>query len=282
MTNLQTKIKLADGQMMPLQGLGLYKVTDQDEMDQVVETAWQQGYRLFDTAQLYQNEGNVGQAIKDVGMARSDVFVTTKVAEENQGYDATLRSVEVSLTALQMDYVDLLMVHWPIHQHFFATWQALERLKAEGLVKSLGVSNFDMVQLQYLATQANEMPVVNQIENHPHLSQVALRRFHNEQQIVTQAWAPLGRGTVLAEPVITTLAERYHKSPAQIVLRWHVQNGVSIIPKSSKATRVLENGDIYDFALSDEEIRLIDALNTFQRLGREPAQVYEYGSQYPR
>ena len=282
MMNLQTNVSLADGQTMPLQGLGLYKVTDQAAMDQVVQTAWQQGYRLFDTAQLYQNEQQVGQAIKAVGMDRADVFVTTKVAEENQGYDATLRSVEASLNALQMDYVDLLMVHWPIHQHFFATWQAFERLQAEGMVKSLGVSNFDMVQLQYLATQANVMPVVNQIENHPHLSQVALRRFHKEQDIVTQAWAPLGRGTVLAEPIITTLAERHHKSPAQIVLRWHVQNGVSIIPKSSQPARILENGAIYDFALTDEEMALIDSLNTFQRLGREPAQVYEYGAQYPR
>ena len=282
MMNLKTDVSLADGQTMPLQGLGLYKVTNQSAMDQVVQTAWQQGYRLFDTAQLYQNEQQVGQAIKAVGMDRSDVFVTTKVAEENQGYDATLRSVEASLNALQMDYVDLLMVHWPIHQHFFATWQAFERLQAEGMVKSLGVSNFNMVQLQYLATQANVMPVVNQIENHPHLSQVALRRFNEEQNIITQAWAPLGRGTVLAEPIITTLAERYQKSPAQIVLRWHVQNGVSIIPKSSQPARILENGAIYDFALTDEEMALIDSLNTFQRLGREPAQVYEYGAQYPR
>jgi diketogulonate reductase-like aldo/keto reductase len=266
---------------MPQQGLGLYKVTDQENLTQVVKTAWQTGYRLFDTAQMYQNEAEVGNALQSLDVSREDYFVTTKVAEKNQGYDATLASVEQSLKDLQMDYVDLLMVHWPLHEQFFDTWRAFERLQEEGLVKSLGTSNFGMIHLQYLATQANEMPVVNQIENHPHLVQPELRNFLRENDIVTQAWAPLGRGSVLAEPVIIEIAEKYHKSPAQVVLRWHLANGTSIIPKSVHPQRVIENGDIYDFSLTVEEMITIDNLNNFTRISQEPEQVYERGSQYP-
>lgn len=279
--DITTKLQLADGYQMPQQGLGLYKVTDQENLTQVVKTAWQTGYRLFDTAQMYQNEAEVGNALQSLDVSREDYFVTTKVAEKNQGYDATLASVEQSLKDLQMDYVDLLMVHWPLHEQFFDTWRAFERLQEEGLVKSLGTSNFGMIHLQYLATQANEMPVVNQIENHPHLVQPELRNFLRENDIVTQAWAPLGRGSVLAEPVIIEIAEKYHKSPAQVVLRWHLANGTSIIPKSVHPQRVIENGDIYDFSLTVEEMITIDSLNNFTRISQEPEQVYERGSQYP-
>ncbi len=279
--DITTKLQLADGYQMPQQGLGLYKVTDQENLTQVVKTAWQTGYRLFDTAQMYQNEAEVGNALRSLDVSREDYFVTTKVAEKNQGYDATLASVEQSLKDLQMDYVDLLMVHWPLHEPFFDTWRAFEQLQEEGLVKSLGTSNFGMIHLQYLATQANEMPVVNQIENHPHLVQPELRNFLRENDIVTQAWAPLGRGSVLAEPVIIEIAEKYHKSPAQVVLRWHLANGTSIIPKSVHPQRVIENGDIYDFSLTVEEMMTIDNLNNFTRISQEPEQVYERGSQYP-
>lgn len=279
--DITTKLQLADGYQMPQQGLGLYKVTDQENLTQVVKTAWQTGYRLFDTAQMYQNEAEVGNALQSLDVSREDYFVTTKVAEMNQGYDATLASVEQSLKDLQMDYVDLLMVHWPLHEQFFDTWRAFERLQEEGLVKSIGTSNFGMIHLQYLATQANEMPVVNQIENHPHLVQPELRNFLRENDIVTQAWAPLGRGSVLAEPVIVEIAKKYHKSPAQVVLRWHLANGTSIIPKSVHPQRVIENGDVYDFSLTVEEMMAIANLNNFTRISQEPEQVYERGSQYP-
>lgn len=279
--DITTKLQLADGYQMPQQGLGLYKVTDQENLTQVVKTAWQTGYRLFDTAQMYQNEAEVGNALQSLDVSREDYFVTTKVAEMNQGYDATLASVEQSLKDLQMDYVDLLMVHWPLHEQFFDTWRAFERLQEEGLVKSIGTSNFGMIHLQYLATQANEMPVVNQIENHPHLVQPELRNFLRENDIVTQAWAPLGRGSVLAEPVIVEIAKKYHKSPAQVVLRWHLANGTSIIPKSVHPQRVIENGDVYDFSLTVEEMMAIANLNNFTRISQEPEQVYESGSQYP-
>lgn len=279
--DITTKLQLADGYQMPQQGLGLYKVTDQENLTQVVKTAWQTGYRLFDTAQMYQNEAEVGNALQSLDVSREDYFVTTKVAEMNQGYDATLASVEQSLKDLQMDYVDLLMVHWPLHEQFFDTWRAFERLQEEGLVKSIGTSNFGMIHLQYLATQANEMPVVNQIENHPHLVQPELRNFLRENDIVTQAWAPLGRGSVLAEPVIVEIAKKYHKSPAQVVLRWHLANGTSILPKSVHPQRVIENGDVYDFSLTVEEMMAIANLNNFTRISQEPEQVYERGSQYP-
>lgn len=281
MSDLTTKVTLADGHEMPLQGLGLYKVTSQAELTGVVQSAWESGYRLFDTAQMYKNEGMLGAAIKELSLPRDEMFVTTKVAEANQGYDATLASVEASLRELDMDYVDLLLVHWPLHQHFFETWRALERLKDEGLVKSIGTSNYGMVHLQYLATKANEQPVVNQVENHPHLTQDALLQYHQDNHIVTQAWAPLGRGSVLAEPVIVEIAAKYQKSPAQVVLRWHVQRGTSIIPKSSRPERVVENGNVYDFELTDEEMALITGLNKFERISQEPEQVYERGAQYP-
>ena len=279
--DITTQLQLADGYQMPQQGLGLYKVTDQDNLTEVIKTAWKAGYRLFDTAQMYKNEAEVGQSLRALGMPREDYFVTTKVAEANQGYDKTLASVEQSLKDLQMDYVDLLMVHWPLHEQFFDTWRAFERLQAEGTVKSLGTSNFGMIHLQYLATQANEMPVVNQIENHPHLVQPELRDFLQENNIVTQAWAPLGRGSVLAEPTIVSIAEKYGKSPAQVVLRWHLAHGTSIIPKSVHPQRVIENADIYDFSLTVEEIAVIDALDTYTRISQEPEQVYERGRQYP-
>lgn len=281
MSDLTTKVTLVDGHEMPLQGLGLYKVTSQAELTGVVQSAWESGYRLFDTAQMYKNEGMLGVAIKELSLPRDDMFVTTKVAEANQGYDATLASVEASLRELDMDYVDLLLVHWPLHQRFFETWRAFERLKDERLVKSIGTSNYGMVHLQYLATKANEQPVVNQVENHPHLTQDALLQYHQDNHIVTQAWAPLGRGSVLAEPVIVEIAAKYQKSPAQVVLRWHVQRGTSIIPKSSRPERVVENGNVYDFALTDEEMALITGLNKFERISQEPEQVYERGAQYP-
>ena len=273
-------LKLADGNKMPQEGFGLYKVDGQKTMNNTIKVAFTAGYRLFDTAQLYGNEAEVGTAFKELQIPRDEVFLTTKVAEDNQGYDRTIESVKESLKKLQTDYVDLLLVHWPIERAFFETWRAFEDLKKAGLAKSIGVSNYQMIHLQYLATKAHEMPVVDQIELHPLLTQKPLLKFNHDHQIVTQAWSPLGRGAVLGKEVLEKIAAAHGKSTAQVILRWHLQNGVSFIPKSVHAARIDQNAAIYDFALSVDEMQQIDALNNYQRTGREPELTYEYDRQY--
>ncbi|MCI1974460.1 MAG: aldo/keto reductase [Limosilactobacillus sp.] len=273
-------LTLADGNQIPQEGFGLYKITDQQTMDSSIKTAYETGYRLFDTAQLYKNETEVGQAFKDLNISRENIFVTTKVSEANQGYQSTIDSVKESLRKLQMDYVDLLLVHWPIQRAFFDTWRAFEELKKMGLTKSIGVSNFQIIHLQYLATKANEMPVVDQVELHPRLTQKPLLKYNQEHKIISQAWSPLGRGTVLNIPELKAIADKYGKSTAQIILRWHLQNGVSFIPKSVHPERIKQNADIYDFELSPAEMKQIDNLNQYKRTGREPELTYEYNHQY--
>lgn len=274
------KLPLADGNSMPQLGLGVYQITDQATMDQAVKAAYQAGYRLFDTAQAYQNEAILGQALKNNAIARDQVFLTTKVAEVNQGYRNTLKSVAASLKRLQTDYLDLLLVHWPIHSQFFSTWRAFERLKAEKVVRSIGVSNYHQTHLDYLASQANERPVVNQIENHPYLSQEPLLAYQRQQHIITQAWSPLGRGVALKDPVITKIAQQHQRSVAQIILRWHLQRGLAIIPKSKSPQRIAENAAIFDFDLNADEMTSIARLNQQKRTGNDPEVVYQIEHQY--
>ncbi|MCV3741913.1 aldo/keto reductase [Lentilactobacillus hilgardii] len=279
--NIGSRIELADGNKMPVQGLGVYRMTDEDQLINSVKSAYSDGYRLFDTAQMYGNEAAVGKAIKDLNVKRDEIFITTKIAEENQGYDKVMSSFEDSLKKLQLDYVDLLLVHWPIHTHFFETWRAFEALKEQGLVKSIGTSNYGMLHLQYLATKANDMPVINQLEVHPYLSQQAMVDFDHDNHIVTQAWAPLGRGRIFDDPVIVKIAESHGKSAAQVILRWHLQRGDAFIPKSVHPQRIQQNADIYDFELSDDEMNQVDGLNRNTRISQEPEMVYEIGHQYP-
>lgn len=282
MTDIQSNyLTLADGQKMPQQGFGVYKLTDSTTFTQTIKSAFEDGYRLFDTAQMYNNEADLGVALKALDVDRDDYFITTKVAEKNQGYQSAIDSVKDSLRKLQLDYVNLLLVHWPIHGHFFETWQAFEDMKKEGLTKSIGVSNYGMVHLQYLATQAHELPVVDQLECHPWLSEKPMIEFNNQHHIVTQAWAPLGRGRIFEEPIIKSLAQKYGKSPAQIILRWHLQNGLSFIPKSAHASRIKENADIYDFELTHDDMLKMDSINKNVRISQEPELVYEFNQQYP-
>ena len=282
MTTIQDNwLNLADGQKMPQQGFGVYKLTDPTVFTQTIQSAYDDGYRLFNTAQMYGNEANLGKAIKSLNIDRDDYFITTKVAESNQGYQKAIDSVKESLRKLQLDYVNLLLVHWPINGSFFETWQAFEDMKKDGLTKSIGVSNYGMVHLQYLATQATEMPVVDQLECHPWLSEKPMIDFNNQHHIVTQAWAPLGRGRIFEEPIIQQLAQKYGKTPAQIILRWHFQNGLSFIPKSAHASRIKENADIYDFTLTDQDMAQMDSINKNVRISQEPELVYEFNQQYP-
>lgn len=279
--NIGSRIELADGNKMPVQGLGVYRMTDEDQLINSVKSAYSDGYRLFDTAQMYGNEAAVGKAIKDLNVKRDEIFIATKIAEDNQGYDKVMSSFEDSLKKLQLDYVDLLLVHWSIHTHFFETWRAFEALKEQGLVKSIGTSNYGMLHLQYLATKANDMPVVNQLEVHPYLSQQAMVDFDHDNHIVTQAWAPLGRGRIFDDPVIVKIAESHVKSAAQVILRWHLQRGDAFIPKSVHPQRIQQNADIYDFELSNDEMNQVDGLNRNTRISQEPEMVYEFGHQYP-
>ncbi|QLL70680.1 aldo/keto reductase [Lactobacillus sp. 3B(2020)] len=283
MTTIQDHwLTLADGNKMPQEGLGTYKLTDQAAMTQAIQAAYETGYRLIDTAQLYENETVLGNAIKSLGAPRDQYFITTKVAEKNQGYQTAIDSVKESLKKLQLDYVDLLLVHWPIQNHFFETWRAFEDMKKQGLTRSIGVSNFGIAHLELLATQANERPVVNQVERHPGLNQLALLNYHRNHGIVTQAWSPLARGKYQDTPVLKAIAEHHHKSVAQVILRWHLQGGVAIIPKSSHHERIQANADLYDFELSNAEMNQINQLNRFARTGREPELVFENNEQYQR
>ena len=274
-------LTLADGNRMPQEGFGLYKIKDEKEAVNAIKWAYETGYRLFDTAQMYENEEFVGEGLRQLSAPRESYFVTTKVSEANQGYDQTKQSVVSSLKKLGLDYVDLLLIHWPVHQHFFETWRAFEDLKAEGLVRSIGVSNYGMVHLEYLATKAREMPVLDQLEVHPWLTEKPMLKFNAEHNIITQAWSPLGRGKRLDDPVLLKLAAAHGKTPAQIILRWHMQNGIAIIPTSVHQDRIKANADIFDFELSPAEMQQIDGLNTNHRISKEPEMVYEFGYQYP-
>ncbi|MGF7437572.1 aldo/keto reductase [Lentilactobacillus senioris] len=273
-------LTLADENKMPQVGFGTYLINKQDEMDTAVKTAFEAGYRLFDTAQMYRNEPVLAASLNHNGIARQDVFITDKVANENQGYELTVASVDFSLEQLGTDYIDLMLIHWPINTKFFDTWRALEDVKKAGKVKSIGVSNYNRAMLELLKTQATEMPVVNQIENHPYLTSQGLVDYDHSEEIVTQAWSPLGRGAVLDNPIIHKMADHHNRSVAQIILRWQVQRGLSVIPKSVNPDRIKENINVFDFELSTDEMSMLDILNRNERTGMDPEQVYELGHQY--
>jgi len=279
-TKITDTLKLADGNRMPVMGFGTYKIGDQETMNQSIDAAWNAGYRMFDTAMLYRNEDILGPTLHQLGLPREGFFLTSKVAEVVQGYDRTMKAVEGSLKRLQTDYLDLLLVHWPVREHFFDTRKAMEQLKADGKVKTIGVSNYTIAHLELLATQAKEMPVVNQVEYHPYLNQQALFNYDQEKKIVTEAWSPLGRRVVLDNPMLTKMAKHHNKSVAQIVLRWELQHELVTIPKSTHSDRIKENADIFDFSLDVDEMTMIDILNKNERTGNEPEIVYETGKQY--
>ncbi|MEK5078159.1 aldo/keto reductase [Solibacillus sp. FSL W7-1436] len=268
--NLQSTKKLTNGVEMPYLGLGVYKMTDRDETLQAIETALDLGYRAIDTAALYYNEEEVGEAIRHSSVPREDIFVTTKVWNSDQGYDNTLRAFETSLKKLDMDYVDLYLTHWPVEGKYVDTYRAIERLYDEKLIRVPGVSNHHEHHLKEIMATCNVAPMVNQIEAHPYLSQEPLRAFCNQQQIAVTAWSPLGRGNVLKDETIIRIADEYNVSPAQIILRWHLQNDVIIIPKSVTASRIKENSELYHFELTNETMQQLNTLNRNERFGKDP------------
>ncbi|RNB89928.1 aldo/keto reductase [Brevibacillus fluminis] len=273
--SIQDCIKLSNGVLMPQHGFGVYLIKEEAEAEVAIGKALEVGYRSFDTAQFYQNEGLLASLLHRSSVPQNELFITTKITNEKQGYDQTLSSFEQSMKEMQLKQLDLLLVHWPSKTHFFETWRAFERLYEEKLVRAIGVCNFQIEHLEKLATRANVQPAVNQIECHPYLTQRPLLDYMNAHGIEGEAWSPLGRGAVLQDPVIAQIAQVHSKSAAQIILRWHVQRDLIVIPKSATPSRIAENAAIYDFALNDEEMASIDALNQDKRTGPDPDVVYE-------
>ncbi|MBT2729879.1 aldo/keto reductase [Bacillus sp. ISL-75] len=269
-TNLKDTTTLSNGVKMPWVGLGVFKVTEGEEVIQSVKAAIKNGYISIDTAAIYGNEEGVGQAIKDSGVPRDELFITTKLWNSEQGYESTLKAFETSLTKLGLDYLDLYLIHWPGKDKYKETWKAFEKLYKEGRVRAIGVSNFQVHHLEDLISSAEIKPMVNQVEFHPHLTQKELLAFCKNEGIQLEAWSPLKQGQLLSEPVLEDLAHKYNKSVAQVILRWDLQHGVVTIPKSIKEHRIIENADIFDFELSTEDMDKIDGLNQDSRAGSHP------------
>lgn len=261
---------LANGVKFPWLGLGVWKAKEGSEVENAVKTAIQTGYRSVDTAAVYQNEEGVGRAIKECGVPREELFITTKVWNADQGYESTLKAFETSRKKLGLEYVDLYLVHWPVKGKYKETWKALEKLYKEGWVRAIGVSNFQVHHLKDLMEDCEVKPMVNQVEFHPYLTQKELLAFCKEQNIQLEAWSPLMQGEVVNVSEIQELAKKYGKTPAQIVLRWDLQHGIVTIPKSVKEHRIKENADIFDFELTAEDMAKLDALNKNHRFGPDP------------
>ena len=262
-------ITLANGVEMPRIGYGVFRMKEHDVAYNGVTEALKTGYRAIDTAAIYQNEEAVGLAIKDSGIPREEIFVTTKVWNSDQGFDNTLRAFETSLEKLGLEYVDLYLTHWP-KPTLAETYKAIERLYEEKLIRVPGVSNHHQHHLEEVFAVANVKPMVNQFECHPSLSQDSLRAFCAQHNIAVTAWAPLGTGIVFTHPVVKQLAEKYGKTVAQIVLRWHLEIGNIAIPKSVTPERIKENLDVFNFSLETDEVVAITALNTFHRTASDP------------
>ncbi|WP_147534769.1 aldo/keto reductase [Bacillus marasmi] len=272
-SSLKDKTTLHNGVKMPWFGLGVFKVQDGDEVIRSVKAALNHGYISIDTAAIYQNEEGVGKAIRESGIPREELFITSKVWNSDQGYESTLKAHDESLRKLGLDYLDLYLIHWPGKHLYKETWKALEKLYKEGRVRAIGVSNFQVHHLQDLMNDAEIIPMVNQVEYHPHLTQKELHEFCKQERIQLEAWSPLKRGALLNEPVLTELAEKYGKSVAQMILRWDLQNEVVTIPKSIKADRIIENASIFDFEISADDMNRIDGLNIDDRSGSHPDQM---------
>jgi diketogulonate reductase-like aldo/keto reductase len=265
-------IALSNDVAMPQVGFGVFLVPP-DEVVEPVRVALDAGYRLIDTARLYGNEEGVGRAIAESGVPREEVFVTTKVWNSDHGFDSTLAAFDKSLDLLGLDVIDLYLVHWPapMLDRYVDTWRALERIYSEGRARAIGVSNFTIDYLERLRAECDLTPMVNQVELHPGFVQDELRGYHRERGIVTEAWSPLGRGHgLLDDPVVTGIADRLGRTPAQVVLRWHVQLGNVVIPKSVNPDRIRENFDVFGFALSDDDMTALSGLPGPGRVGPDP------------
>lgn len=265
----QPRISLNDGRQMPQLGYGVFQVPP-EETERLVGNAIDLGYEAVDTATFYRNESGVGKAVRN---SRKPIFVTTKLWNDDHGYDQALRAFDASYAALGLDAIDLYLIHWPRPRQdlYVESWKALIRLRDEGRVKTIGVSNFTMAHLERIVHDTGVVPAVNQIELHPYFQQVELRAFHEENGIVTTSWSPLGRGAVLDDPVIAAIARKHDRTSAQVIIRWHIDSGLTVIPKSSSRARQAENLDIFDFSLDAGDMHAIAELDRpGGRIGPDP------------
>ncbi len=268
----QPHVTFNDGRTIPQIGLGVWQTPD-DVAVAAVETALKTGYRHVDTAAVYRNETGVGEGMRASGIARGDIFLTTKVWNDDQGYNETLRAMDASLKRLGTDYVDLYLIHWPsaYRGKFIDTWKALIRLREEGKAGSIGVSNFEGDYLDEIIKATGVAPALNQIQLHPRFQQQKMRAKHANLGVLTESWSPLGQGQMLADPVIAEIAARHGKSPAQVIIRWHLDSGLIVIPKSVTPSRIVENFNVFDFTLSDEDKAAIAGLDSADgRIGADP------------
>ncbi|MBA2240201.1 MAG: aldo/keto reductase [Solirubrobacterales bacterium] len=272
-TSSVPSIQLNSGGTIPQLGFGVFQI-DPEETEQAVHAALATGYRSIDTAAMYGNEPEVGSAIKESRLGRGEVFVTTKLGNGDHGASQAKHAFSQSLSKLALDYVDLYLIHWPRPNEgrYVETWKALEELKAEGMVREIGVSNFTEEHLEKLISETEIVPAINQVELHPRFQQHGLRHFHDEQGIATEAWSPLAQGGLTDDETLAAIAEAHRKTSAQVILRWHVQIGNVVIPKSVTPERIEENFELFDFELSDEELSQIDGLDRGERIGPDPDQ----------
>jgi 2,5-diketo-D-gluconate reductase A len=256
---------------IPQFGIGVFQVPPEETTENVTH-AIEAGYRHIDTAKAYENEAQVGQAVRASGLDRSEFFITTKVSNSDHGHDKATAAIKASLGRLEMEHVDLILIHWPVpsQDRYVETWQALIDAQKAGLARATGVSNFQPHHLRRIVDETGVTPAVNQVELHPYLQQPGLRREHADRGIVTEAWSPLAQGAVLDDPAITRIAEAHGKTPAQVVLRWHIQLGNVVFPKSVTVDRIRQNIDIFDFELSQDEMAAIEALDRGERTGPDP------------
>jgi len=267
---LTSSVKLSNGVEMPFLGLGVFRINEGKEVERAVECALETGYRSIDTAAVYGNERGVGKALIRSGIARHEIFLTTKIWNSRQGYQSTFRAFGESLEKLQTSYIDLYLIHWPKGAQSVETWKAMEELYEKGKIRAIGVSNFLIPHLEHLMQHTRIQPMVNQYEFHPRLIQAPLLNFCQQHQIQPEAWRPIMEGKVNDIPLMQALAKKYGKSPVQIVLRWDIQKGVVTIPKSVTPERIIHNSQIFDFQLSAEDIHLIDQLDQSDRMGADP------------
>lgn len=268
--NLMDKMKkLANGLEMPRLGLGVWRVNDDDATNSV-KWAISNGYQLIDTAAVYKNEEGVGEGIRQAGVNREDLFITTKLWNADQGYESAHQAFNDSLERLGLDYVDLYLIHWPVEGKFNDSWRAMEEIYESGRAKAIGVSNFHQHHIEELMTTAKIKPMVDQIELHPTLTQVQLRDYLSKEDIAIEAWSPLGQGKILQNETLVEIGQKYDKTAAQVIIRWHLQSDIIVIPKSVHENRIKENFDVFDFELSEEDMNQIDSLNINERLGADP------------
>ena len=268
--SLDTTVALHGTVQIPLLGLGTFKAEDGPDVEAAIATALDLGYRHIDTARIYDNENSVGRAVAASSVDRSELFVTTKVWNSDQGYESTLAAMDASLGRLGMDYVDLYLVHWPKPEHTRDTWRAMEEIQSTGKARAIGVSNFLPHHLDQLAEHAAVMPSINQIEFHPHLQSPELVSYCTKRGIVVEAWSPLKRGRILDDPGLSSIAAAHGVGVPQVVLRWMLQRGIVAIPKSVTPSRIVENADLYGFELTNDEMTAIDAMDRGERIGPDP------------